>query len=150
MSQTLVGVGIAVNFGFVSTANDFGLTDAASILKGWMLQNVGVGGKSEMESVRYLQGDVASENYYDYKNEASLMFVISAAGLAAARTASSGTPFKPGTFISITACASQPDMVATNWIVTEAGPEITGDVTKSAEIKLPLRRRAGITAAQSA
>jgi len=150
MAQTLVPNGSAVNFGFTSTAGDYGLTDAGGVLKGYLLQNAGTGSKSDVESVRVLQGDIVSENFYDRRNTATLTFVISAAGRAAAIASSTVAPWAPGSFVSITACASNPDLVSNNWVVEEGGAEITQDVTKSAEIKLPLRRRVGITAAQSA
>jgi len=147
MSQTLVANGIAVNFGFTATSTDHGLTQTA--LTGFLLQSADYEGGADKEDVRVLQGDIVSRNWYDLHNKASLRFVISSTGIAAAVTATTLSAFKPGTIISITACASHPDLVATNW-ECQTGIKIAGDITKSAEITISLEKRPGITAAQSA
>jgi hypothetical protein len=149
MTQTLQGNGVAVVFGFNTTAGDYGITDSGAVLKGFMLQNLSEGVQTDLESVRALNGDVVSENFYDKRNKATLTFVISAAGRAAAIVACTVAPWSPGNFVNVTVCASNPDMVSASWVIEEGGPEITQDVTKSAEIKIPLRRRVNITAAQS-
>ena len=147
MSQTLKGLGIPVNFGFKSTTSDGGLTCTG--LTGFFLQRSSVKSEADKEQVRTLQGDVAAENYYNLHNSADLTFVISSTGIAAAITATSLSSFAPGTIIAITACASNPDLVNSYWIV-QPGAEIPQEITKSAEIRLPLLRYAGITAAQTA
>lgn len=136
--------GTPVNFSFVSTASDGGLTCTG--LTAFLLQGVDLEDGAEKEQVRGAGGNVVSENYYDPHSKAALRFVIAASSKANAITA---TALKTaGTIISITACASVPGLVATNWTV-QAGTKITGDVTKSAEMMIPLEARAGITAAQS-
>lgn len=146
MPQSLVPNGIAVNFGFVSTSNDYGITQTS--LTGWLLQSADYETGADNESVRVLQGDIVSRNWYDIHTKGNLRLVIaSATGRASARTATTLAAFQPGTIISITACASHPDLVATNWEV-QPGAKIAGDITKSAEITIPLEKRAGITAAQ--
>lgn len=147
MAQSLKGLGIAVNFGFAATSTDNGITCTG--LTGFLTQRTTRKTAADVEQVRILQGDVASENYYNLHDEADLTFVISAAGKAAAITATSLASFKPGTIISITACASSPDLVATNWIV-QAGAEIPQEITKSAEIRLPLKSYPLVTAVQGA
>ena len=146
MAQTLVPNGIAVNFGFVSTSSDYGITQTT--LTGWLLQNADYETGADKEEVRAPQGDQVSHNWYDLHTKGSLRLVIaSATGRATARTSTTLAAFTPGTIISITACASHPDLVATNW-ECQAGAKIVGDITKSAEITIPLEKRAGITAAQ--
>ena len=147
MSQTLVGNGIAVNFGFKQTSSDYGITQ--TVLTGYLFQSGDYETAADVEDVRALQGDKVARNWYDLNTKANLRLVIAAAGKGAAITATTLSPFQPGTIISITACASHPDLVATNW-ECQPGAKIVGDITKSAEITVNLEKRAGITAAQSA
>ncbi len=144
--QTLVGNGIPVNFGFLATGADHGVTQAT--LSAMLLQSTDYESGAEKEEVRMLQGDVVSRNWYDLHQKASLRLVISAASKAAGITATTLAPFAAGTLISITACASHPDLVATNW-ECQPGVKIVGDITKSAEITIPIEKRPGITAAQA-
>jgi hypothetical protein len=136
--------GIPVNFSFTTTGGDKGLT--ATGLTGFLLQSVDYEDGADKEEVRSLGGDIVSRNWYDLHVKTSLKFFIAAASKSAAVAAS--TLQTAGTFINITACASHPALVASNWEV-QNGTKITGDVTKSAEITIPLESRAGITAAQS-
>jgi hypothetical protein len=146
MSQTLVPNGIPVNFGFQATSTDHGITQ--TVLTGFLIQSADYETGADKEDVRMLQGDIVSRNWYDLHDKANLRLVIAAASRAAAVTATTRSPFTPGTIISITACASHPDLVATNW-ECQPGTKIVGDVTKSAEITVPLEKRPAITAAQS-
>lgn len=148
MAQTLVGNGIAVNFGFAATAGDYGITDSPAVLKGFLLQGVDYETGADKEDVRSLQGDIVARNHYDLHTKATLRFVIAGTSKAAAKTATTLSPFKAGTLLVVTACASHPDLVGTN-LECQAGAKISGDVTKSATIDIPVEIRAGITAAQS-
>ena len=149
MSQTLVPNGIPVNFGLKSTSSDYGVTDSGSVLKGFLTQSVDIETGADVEDIRALQGDKVSRNWYDLHDKANLVFVIAGTGIAAAIASSTRSPFKPGTIINISACASQPDLVGSNW-ECQPGVKIAGDITKSAVITIPLEKRPGITAAQSA
>lgn len=146
MAQSLVANGIPVNFGFASTAGDYGITQTT--LTAWLLQSADYETGADVEDVRALQGDKVSRNWYDLHTKGTLRLVIAAANKSAAKTATTLAAFQPGTIISITACASHPDLVGTNW-ECQPGARIMGDITKSAEITIPLEKRAGITAAQS-
>lgn len=146
MSQTLVGNGIPVNFGFKQTSSDYGITQ--TVLTGYLLQSADYETGADVEDVRALQGDKVSRNWYDLHTKGNLRMVIAAASKSAAVTATTLSPFQPGTIISITACASHGDLVGTNWEV-QPGAKIMGDITKSAEITIPLEKRAAITAVQS-
>lgn len=148
MSQSLVGLGYAVNFGFKATSTDHGVT--ATPFTAMLLQRSGYKTVAEIERVRFLQGDVASENYYGIEYEADLVFVIGASGIAASITATSlSTAFSPGTIIAITAAASSPDLVYSYWIV-QPGAEIPQEITKSAELHIPLKKVPNVTATMSA
>jgi hypothetical protein len=146
MAQSLVGNGIPVNFGFKSTSSDYGITQTT--LTGFLLQSAETETGADKEEVRVLQGDVVSRNWYDIHTKASLRLVIAATSKAAAITATTLSPFQPGTILSITACASHPDLVGTNW-ECQPGAKIMGEITKSAELTVPLEKRAGITSVQS-
>ena len=149
MSQTLVPNGIAVNFGFQSTSSDYGITDSGAILKGWLLQSADYETGADKEDIRSLQGDIVARNWYDLHQKANLRLFISAAGRAAAIAATTLASLTPGTIISITHCASHPDLVASNWEVVGSA-KIAGDITKSAEVTIPMEKRPGITAVQPA
>lgn len=147
MSQSLVGNGYAVNFGFKQTSTDNGIT--ATPFTAMLLQKSSIKTAADLEQVRILQGDVASENYYNLHYEGSLTFVVGASGIGAAITATKlSTAFTPGTILAISAMASSPDWVNAYWIV-QPGAEIPQELTKSAEITIPLKRYAAITAAQA-
>jgi hypothetical protein len=145
MSQTLVGNGIPVNFGFKQTTTDYGITQ--TVLTGYLLQSADYETGADVEDVRALQGDKVSRNWYDIHTKGNLRMVIAAASKSAAITATTLSPFQPGTILSVTACASHGDLVGTNWEV-QPGAKIVGDITKSAEITIPLEKRAAITAVQ--
>lgn len=138
--------GTPVNFSFKSTASDGGLTCTG--LTGFLLQSTDIEDGADKEEVRGPGGDIVSRNWYDSHTKAALRFVISATSKANAITATTLSSFKAGGIISITACASQPDLVASTWEI-QAGTKIAGEITKSAEFTIPLEKRAGITAAQS-
>lgn len=140
--------GTPINFGFTATTGDKGITSSGFVLTGHLLQNADYEAGADKEEVRVLQGDVVARNWYDIHTKATLRVVIAAASKAAAITATTLANLQPGSFINITACASHPDLVGTNWEV-QGGAKCVGDVTKSAEITIPLEKRAGITAAQS-
>jgi hypothetical protein len=146
--STLVQNGAAVNFGFISTAGDYGLTDSGGILKGYLLQNATHAIEGEREAVKALQGDDVSHSHTNIHRKGTLKFVISAAGRAASIASSVLAPWGPGSFVVVTACASQPDLVGT-W-ECQSGAEIVGDITKSAEITIPIEKYVNITSASPA
>ena len=148
MSQSLVSLGYAVNFGFKATATDHGVT--ATPFTGMLLQRGSLKTAGELERVRVLQGDVLSENYYGQETHLDLVFVIGSSGIAAAITATKlSAAFTAGTILAISAAASSPDWVSAYWIV-QYGAEIPQEVTKSAELRIPLKLVPNVTAAQGA
>ncbi len=140
--------GTPVNFAFVQTSTDFGMTSTGFVFTGHLMQSVDYEAGADKEEVRALKGDIVSRNWYDAHTKGSFRAVIAAASKAAAIAATTLANVQAGAFIAITACASHPDLVGTNWEV-QSGAKIVGDVTKSAEITVPVEKRAGITAAQS-
>ncbi len=140
--------GTPVNFSFVATSSDGGMTSTGYVFTGYLMQGVDYEAGADKEEVRGPGGDIKSRNWYDDHTKASFRAVIAAASKAAAITATTLANARAGAFIVVTACASHPDLVATTWEV-QSGTKITGDVTKAAEITVPVEKRAGITAVQS-
>lgn len=136
--------GIAVNFAFGSAA---GITISSPTLTGYLLQSANHGIESDLASVRDGDGTTVNETFYDERDTAELRVVISSAtNISTARSNTTLANFPPGTIVVIGTCAARPNLVQSNWVVTEAGPRVEGDNTSAAMIVLPLRRRAGITA----
>lgn len=147
MAQTLKGLGFAVNFGFQATSSDGGVVNAS--LTGFFLQSSELKMDADVESVRFLQGDIGSQNYYNQTEDATLTFTISASSRVNAIAATSlKTSFAPGVIIPITASASSPDLVNSYWII-QPGSTIPQEITKSAEFRLILKWVPNITAAQT-
>ena len=139
--------GLACNFAFGSAA---GITINSPTLTGYLLQSAQHGLEADMASVRSGDGDVCTEIYHDQRGTAELRVAISSAtNISTARGNTTLDNFSPGVIVDITACAARPDLVESNWIVTESGPRVEGDNTSIAMIVIPLRRRAGITATAS-
>lgn len=147
IAQTLVSNGIAVSFGFVSDGTNYGITDSGAILTGYLLQSLDNETGADVERVKALQGDDVSHNWFDIHQKAQLRLFITGTGRANARANTTLSSLTPGVILNITACASNPDLIATNWEI-QAGTKIAGDITKSAEITIPLEKRAAITTSQ--
>jgi len=113
------------------------------------LQSADEAVEADKEEIRSGVGDVVSRNWYDQHTKCSLEAVISSTGIAAALAATVLAGLTPGTIISITACASMPDLVATTWEV-QSGSAIKGTNVNAKRLTIPVEKRAGITAAQSA
>jgi hypothetical protein len=148
MAQTLVANGVPVNFGFRSDGTNQGIADQNNILSGWLLQSADNETGADVEDVRALQGDKVARNWYDEHEKASLRLVITGTGQANAISQTTLAPFSPGVILVITKCQSLPDLVGTNWEI-QAGTKTAGDITKSAEITIPLEKRPGITSSQA-
>jgi len=134
--------GIPVNFGFTGT-DGIQITGLTANL---LLQSADESAEADKDEVRAGQGDIVNRSWYDQHKKASLECVITAAGIAAAVTATTLASLLPGTIIIISACASMPDLVATTWEV-QSGAAIKGSNTNAKRVTIPLEIRAGITAA---
>lgn len=139
--------GLAVNFAFGSAA---GITIDSPTLTGYLLQSANHGLEADLATVRNGDGDTVTEIFHDQRGTAELRVAISSAtNISTARGNTTLDNFPPGAIVVISACAARPDLVESNWIVTEAGPRVEGDNVSVAMIVIPLRRRAGITATAS-
>jgi len=139
--------GLACNFAFGSAA---GITFSGTVVTGPLMQSAQQGKESELASVRDGDGTTVTDIFYDERDTLELRFAVSSAtNIATARTNTTLANIAPGTIVNITACAARPDVVQSNWIITEGGPRVEGDNTSIAMIVIPLRRRAGITSTAS-
>src|SRR6185295_6576047 len=117
--------GLAVNFAFGSAA---GITITSPTLTGYLLQSAQHGTEADLASVRDGDGTTVTDIFYDPRDTAELRVAVSSAvSVATARTNTTLANFPPGTIVVIGACAARPDLIQTNWIVTEAGPRVEGE-----------------------
>lgn len=135
--------GTPVNFGFTG-ANGLTVTG----VNGTLLQSVDYSAEADHEDVRAGQGDIVSRNWFDQHLKATLEWVITGTGIANAIVNTAIAALTPGTIITISACASVPDLVATNWEVV-SGASIKGSNTNNKRLSVPLEKRAGITGTQA-
>lgn len=134
--------GTAVVFGFQSTTNGITITGVTGLL----LQSKNSTRQSDKEMVRNAIGDRVSEIYYDQNDTVTLETVQTGSGLAAAIT--NYVYQNPGAIIVISACAADPELIQTNWIVDSCTKAQSN--TSAAKLTLTLHRAAGITAVASA
>jgi len=132
--------GTAVNFGYTGS-NGIAITG----LSGLLLQSADHSVDADKDEVRSNVGDIVNRSWYDQHAKATLEFAITGTGLANAITNTSLAGLTPGTIIVISACASDPDLVATTWEV-QSGASIKGSNTSHKRLSVPLEKRAGITA----
>jgi hypothetical protein len=136
--------GIAVNFAYTGT-NGITITG----ISGTLLQSADVSAEAEKEDVRDNSGDLAARSWYDQHLKATLEWIVKGTGLGNALTLTTLTGITPGVILVITACASVPDLVGTNWEV-QSGAAIKSSNTTAKRISVPVEKRAGITAVASA
>lgn len=131
--------GTPVNFSFQSAA---GIT--VTELTGVLLQNASYKKNSNRTLVKGGDGDRVTSIHNDRFNSATLKWVVSGTSLALAIT--NTTLQQPGNFVTITACASMPDLVSPTlkWEVITG--EVSGANDGVKEISLDIEYAAGIQA----
>jgi hypothetical protein len=136
--------GTAVVFGFTGT-NGMTITG----ISGLLTQQADHTLAADREEIRGGQGDHVAHSFYDQHQKGTLEFVVTGTGLGNAITnLTVKTILPPGTIIAVSACASDPDLIQTNWEVQEA--TVRHSNVGSARISLSVESRAGITAVASA
>lgn len=135
--------GTAIVFGFTGT-NGIAITG----ISGTLLQSTDQSAEADHEDVRNGIGDIVARGWYDQNRKATLEWVVTGTGLANAIVNNTLATLLPGAIIVISACASNPDLIATNWEVMTS--KNVGSNTSSARITAQLEKRAGITAVASA
>jgi hypothetical protein len=136
--------GTAVNFGFTNTSGGVTITSPAVFTGRILLQSADQIQGAERESTRDEGGAIVSEAFYDPHQKATLEWVIKGSGLADVITGTTLTGIGPGTFVTISACANMPDLVATTWYIV-GEPKIAGTNVNVKRVTLNLEKRAGIT-----
>lgn len=133
--------GVPVNFGY--TGNNNGITITG--ISGTMLQSTDHSKAADMEGARNGVGDYVTRGWYDIHDEATLEWIITGTSVANALTNTTLTGVNPGDIIVITACPSEPGLVATNW-ECQSGAKITGSNTNNKRLSVPVHKRSAITA----
>lgn len=131
--------GTAINFGF-KTSGGITITGISGVL----LQSADLSVEADVADVRSALGDIVARAWYDQHSVATIEWEVSGTDLAAAITNSTLASVEPGDIIIITACASRPELIATNW-ECQSGSKIAGSNTANARISVTVHKRAGIT-----
>ena len=131
--------GTAVNFGFQGTN---GIT--ISGISGTLLQNSDISAMADCEVTRDGQGAEVVHGWHNFHNEGTLEWVVTSGTLSVAITNCALSALVPGAFLTISACTSCPDFVAT-WEV-QSGAKHTKSNTTSSKISVPIKKFGGITA----
>ena len=135
--------GTPVNFAFTGT-NGIVITG----ISGTLLQSADVSADADKDDTRTAGGDVCTHSWYDQHLKATLEWVVTGTGLANAITNTAVAAVTPGSIIAITACASMPDLIGSNWEVMSGAKE-SGSNTNCKKLSVPLEKRALITAVAS-
>jgi hypothetical protein len=131
--------GTAVNFGFQGTN---GIT--ISGLAGTLLQNADLSNKADSEITRDGQGAEVVNAWYNFHKEATLEWIPTSGTLSVAITNCALSALTPGTFISISACTSMPELVG-NWQVMSDAKHSKSNTTSS-KLSVPISLKGGVTA----
>ncbi len=131
--------GTAVNFGFQGTN---GITIGG--ISGTLLQNADLSAAADCEVTRDGLGAEIVHGWYNFHNEASLEWVVTSGTLSVAITNCALSALVPGAFLTISACTSMPELVAT-WEVQGGAKHVKSNTTSS-KITVPIKKFGGITA----
>jgi hypothetical protein len=136
--------GHPVNFGIVGLAiTNFGATSGVFFLP----QDSDFELTRDLDEVRDGTGAKVQRTWYNPEQTATLTYVVAAATSLATAITNTILPDR-GSFIAITACTSNPNLVQSTWEVHKAMLKTTN--TKAAVVTLNLVFNANITAASGA
>ncbi len=133
--------GTAVNFGFHGTNT---IAAPVAFSGRFILQSGDVAQGATNERTMDEVGNVVVSAWMDFHQKATLEWVVKGTGLGDSLTGSTIATLTPGTFVSISACTSMPDLVGSTW-ETVSEPKISGSNTSAKKVSLSLEKRAGIT-----
>ena len=131
--------GTAVNFGFTGT-NGITITG----ISGTLLQSADVSAESERTEVANGTGDHVTHAFFDPHFKATLEWTVTGTSLSNAVVNTALASLLPGAFIVISACASNPDLVATGEVQSGATTKKTNK--DSARLSVSIEKRTNITA----
>lgn len=135
-------VGKAVSFGFAGTD---GIAETTFLTGKIILQNADFAKTADEEQVRSAAGELCNRSFYNNIAKASLEYVVTGANIAGVtgNLTDAAIP-APGALLNITACASLPALIKTNWVVV-GEPKVSGSNTTAKRISLPIEAADGIT-----
>jgi|ERR1051326_5701603 hypothetical protein len=143
MSAAAVINGVPVNFGFQGAADgNNGQGIAITGISGTLLQSVDHAKMASLEVARDGNANTVMRAHTDLHDEATLEWIVT--GDTLAHTLTNTAIPAPGSIIVITACASRPGLVGTNWEV-QSGGRIIGSNTTAAKISVPIHKYPAIT-----
>ena len=129
--------GTPVNFGFATTTNGITITG----ISGFLLQSAASSSTADEAQVRDGIGAFTTRTFYNPGAKATLNATVTGSDTAAAITNTAKQSI--GGLLVISACASSPDLVATNWVID--GCDIDQKNTDFAHLSFQLSKHAGIT-----
>ena len=145
MSLPLAQNGVPVTIGWPG-----GLTISSSIggaISTYLItQSVDKSQEAERVLVHDEAGNRVGSNWIDWYTKVTMKFVVKGAGLAQLQAVVYPliASITPGSFLSITVCASQPDLVGASYEV-QNGPKLTGTNKTYKEWSVDLELAPGIT-----
>ena len=131
--------GIIVNFGYTGTDG----IAATGLTGNMLLQSSDFEHGHDEEQIKDATGALATRVFYNIHKKATLEVIPSGSSVANAVTAESTLMALMRTILNITACASHPELVGTNWLVVAA--KSTKSNTAASKVTLSLEQHAGIT-----
>lgn len=139
--------GVPVNFGLTGTLSSGSQGISITGITGTLIQSVEQTANADCEKVKDGNGNEIVHGWANQNTTATLEWIIGADSLANAIV---GTTFvkKPGNFVAVTACTSQPALIGVSWEV-QSGVKISQSNTGFAKISMPLWSGVGITGAAS-
>lgn len=132
--------GVKVNFGFTGTD---GIAATGLTGNGILTSADFEHGHDEVQ-IKSAAGELATRVFFNTHKKATIEWIPGKDTVANAITAQTTILALIRTVLSITACASIPELIDTNWLVV--GAKVTGSNTDSAKITLSLENHDGITA----
>jgi len=137
--------GTPCNFGLHTTTGGITVSGPTDLTGKLILQSAEYSKAATNDRTGDEVGNVVISAWYDAHTKATLEWVPIGSNLAGAITNTAIGGFIPGAFVTIAACASMPELVATTWeIVGET--KVTGSNTSQKKVTVNIEKRAGITA----
>lgn len=129
-----------VNFGFTGTDG----IAATGLTGNGLFQSADVSTGHDESQYKNATGDVVTRVFANIHEKATIEWIPAKDSVANAITAQGTLYALVRTILNITACASFPELVHTNWLVTDI--KISKSNTDASKVTLSLERHAGITA----
>jgi hypothetical protein len=132
--------GVFVNFGFTGTDG----IAATGLTGNILLQSADFEPGHDEKQIMSAAGELVTRVFHNFSKKATLEVVASGSSVANAIAAQTSLLALNRTILNITACASKPELVDSNWLVV--GVKSSGSNTDASKITLSLENHDGITA----